>query len=112
MARPGGDDQNARVVRDVISRLEGFEEGGVGGDGGGPGLGGPDAVVALLDGSVGPGVEVAGGFGEAGVGLRMRVGRVEAGLGRLDVEEEEEGGGGGYGGDGDPVEELLHVPLH
>lgn len=75
------------MVREVISGLEGFEEGSVGRDGVGPGLGGPEAAVALLDGGVGAVGEVAGGSGETGVGFRVRVGWVEAGLGGVVVEE-------------------------
>lgn len=76
------------MVGYVISGLEGFEEGSVGGDSGGPGLCGPETAVALVDGGVGAVGEVAGGFGETGVGFRVRVGRVEACFGSLKVEEQ------------------------
>lgn len=55
VARPGGGNQDAGVVEELILGLEGFEEGGVGDDGGGPGFGGPDAVVAAAGGEVGAG---------------------------------------------------------
>ncbi|GER48211.1 plant invertase/pectin methylesterase inhibitor [Striga asiatica] len=78
VARPGGDDKGPGVVREVVSGLEGRQEGGIGGDGAFPGVGGPETAVALVDGGVAAVGEVAGGFGETGVGFRVRVGRVDA----------------------------------
>lgn len=91
------------MIRKVIPGLEGFEEGSVGRDRLGPGLGRPEAVVALLMGGVGAVVEVAGGLGETSVGFRVWVGRVEAGVGGLEVEEEKDQRGDCYGGEGEPV---------
>ncbi|CAA0811557.1 Probable ribose-5-phosphate isomerase 1 [Striga hermonthica] len=66
VARPGGDDQGPRVVREVVSGLGHLQEESVGGPGGFPGVVGLEAVVVLVDGGVGAVGEVAGGFGESG----------------------------------------------
>nr|GMD86937.1 uncharacterized protein LOC109155276 isoform X2 [Ipomoea batatas] len=62
----------------------------VGAHGLGPGLGGPWASVAFIDGGVCPWVEVAGGSGEALVGLEATAGDVYAGVGGTEEEEEQD----------------------
>lgn len=108
VAGAGGDAEDFGVV---VKKAEGPEEGAVGGDLRLPGVGGPEAVVHVVEGGEAAGRGVAGGSGEGDRrwGMDRDAG---AGVGVLEEEEEDGERGYGYGGVGDPVQEYLYVLFH
>ncbi|KAM1385276.1 hypothetical protein ACFX15_031002 [Malus domestica] len=76
-----------------------------------PGLGGPEAVVLLVEMEDQARRGVAGGFGEANVGFGGRT-WCDAGVGGFEKEEDEGDGADEDGDVGEPLQEYLDVPLH
>ncbi|RXH89925.1 hypothetical protein DVH24_032282 [Malus domestica] len=111
VAGAGGDAEDLGLVVQETHLIKCAKEVGEGVDLVLPGLGGPEALVLLVEREDDARRGVAGGFGEAEVGLRGRV-RRDAGVGGFEEEEDEGDGADEYGDVGEPLQENLDVPLH